>query len=85
MEEERKKSAMSVTALVLGILTIVFQLFWYMCIPMGILSIVFGVKTTRKLGSKLGKAGMILGIVGLSLCVFLYISMIMLIVLTNAM
>ncbi len=81
--EEKNKSAMSVASLVLGIISIVTALFWYITLPTGILAIVFGVKTIRKFGSKLGKAGMITGIVGLSLFAFIYVGMIFLIILSN--
>ena len=87
MEEEnvelRKKSAMSVAALTLGIISIVTNLFWYICLPTGILAIVFGSKTARKIGSKLGKAGLITGIVGVSICVFIYILFIIMIIASN--
>ena len=87
MEEEnvelRKKSAMSVAALTLGIISIVTNLFWYICLPTGILAIVFGSKTARKIGSKLGKAGLITGIVGVSICVFIYALFIIMIIASN--
>ena len=60
---EKNKSAMAIASLPLGIISIVTNLFWYMSIPTGILAIIFGAKTTRKLGSKLGKAGLITGII----------------------
>ena len=72
--KEKSRTGMSVAALTLGIVSIVFGLFWYICIP-----IVFGAKTAREMGSKLGKAGLITGIIGLSICAFLYISMVLLI------
>lgn len=84
MEEKRKKSGMGVAALVLGILSIVFTLFWYISVPTGILGIIFGAKSIKKVGSKLGKAGLATGIVGISLCAFNYISMILIILLANA-
>ena len=87
MEEkvlEKQKSPMGVAALVLGILSIVFELFWYISIPTGILGIVLGVKSSRKTGSKLGKAGMITGIIGIAMCLFIYISLCILIILENA-
>lgn len=77
--KEKNKTGMCVAALTLGIISIIFNLFWYICIPTGILAIIFGAKTAKKLGSKLGKAGLITGIVGISLCVFVYITMILLI------
>ena len=79
----KKKSELGVSSLVLGIISIVTALFWYITLPTGILAIVFGVKTIRKFGSKLGKAGMITGIVGLSLFAFIYVGMIFLIILSN--
>ena len=84
MEEKKvNKSAMNVASLVLGIISIVTALFWYITIPTGILGIVFGVKSARRTGSKLGKAGMITGIIGLSLFAFIYVSLMLIITLIN--
>lgn len=74
MEENNKKyTGLAAASLTLGIISIVLNLFWYISIPSGILAIVFGVKAIKKFGSKLGKAGLITGIVGLTLCLFIYI------------
>ena len=81
--EEKNKSVMGIAALVLGIISIVTNLFRYMVLPTGILAIVFGVKSARRTGSKLGKAGMITGIIGLSLFVFSYVGLILMIMLYN--
>lgn len=75
---DKEKSSMNVASLVLGIISIVLSLFWYITIPTGILAIIFGVKSVRKIGSKIGKAGLITGIIGLSIFVFIYISLILL-------
>ena len=86
MEEKNKdknKSAMHIASFVLGIISIVTDLFWYITIPSGVLAIVFGAKSAKRTGSKLGKAGMILGIVGLSLFLFIYIGLILIITLSN--
>ena len=84
MEENMKnKTGMPVASLVLGIISIVTALFWYMNLPTGILAIVLGAKSAKRTGSKIGKAGMITGIIGVSLCVFIYISIILLIVLSR--
>ena len=77
MEINKKNSAMAIASLPLGIISIVLSLFWYITLPTGVLAIIFGSKTTRRLGSKLGKSGLITGIVGLSLFVFIYVSMIL--------
>ena len=82
MEENNKnKSAMGIAGFVLGIISTLSTLFWYITLPTGVLAIVFGVKSSKKIGSKLGKAGMILGIVGLSIFALIYISLIMIITL----
>ena len=81
--EEKKKSGMPVAALVLGIISIVTNWFWYITLPTGILAIVLGAKSAKKLGSKLGKAGLILGIIGLSLFALVYISLIIILVLES--
>lgn len=80
---EKNKSGMAIASLVLGIISILFCWFWYITLPSGILAIIFGVKTIKKLGSKMGKAGLITGIIGLALFIFIYISLILIILLSN--
>lgn len=82
-ENNSNKSTMHIASLVLGIISIVTSLFWYITIPTGILGIVLGVKSAKRTGSKIGKAGMITGIVGLSLFAFIYMGIIMMIILSN--
>lgn len=83
MEENKKSTASNITGFVCGIISILTALFYYISIPTGVLSIVFSVKGIRKSGSKLAKSGLILGIIGLSLCALLYILFITIIVLSN--
>ena len=78
--ELKKKSSLGVAALVLGISSIVFAAFWYISLPAGILAIIFGRKGIKKVGSKLAKAGFILGIIGLALFVLIYISLTILLI-----
>jgi hypothetical protein len=61
-------------ALTLGIISVVTCLFYYLALPTGILALILGGKGAAT--SKLAKAGLILGIIGLSLTVFIYIFMI---------
>lgn len=76
MEENvKEKTGMPVASLVLGIISIITNLFWYITLPTGVLAIIFGAKSAKKTGSKIGKAGLITGIVGLSLFVFVYITL----------
>ena len=82
-ENNMNKSSLPVASLVLGIISIVTALFWYITLPTGIIAIVFGVKSIKRFGSKLGKAGLITGIVGLSLFLFIYISFAAILILAN--
>lgn len=58
MEENNKNTgtAMSIASLVLGIISIVSFLFWYITLPAGILAIVFGVKGIKKTGKSARKS-----------------------------
>ena len=81
--EEKNKSVMHISALVLGIISIVTALFWYISWPTAIMGIVFGAKSTKRMGSKLGKAGLVTGIVGLALSLFMYIGLSLILILSN--
>lgn len=80
-DNNTNNSVMHIASLVLGIISIITAFFWYSTLPTGILAIIFGVKSAKKNGSKIGKAGMITGIIGLSLFAFMYIGMISLLIL----
>ncbi|MBR3319992.1 hypothetical protein IKG20_01670 [Candidatus Saccharibacteria bacterium] len=73
----REHSSAHVVAFVLGLVSLLGHLFWYISLPTGVLAIIFGAISTKKTASKLGKAGLILGIVGLSLTVFIYVTFIL--------
>lgn len=75
--DARKHSSMHIAGFVLGIVSILTQFFWYIALPTGILAIIFGAKSAHRTGSRLGKAGLILGIIGLSGCVLIYVSIIL--------
>lgn len=78
-----QKSSFPVASLTLGIISIVASFFWYISLPTGILAIVFGAKSIKKTGSKIAKAGLITGIIGVSVMLFIYITLAIVIVLTN--
>ena len=73
-----------IVSLVLGIISIVTNLFWYISLPAGITAIVLGAKSYKKEDKKLGIAGLITGIVGVSLCLLIYITLVIIIILQNA-
>ena len=81
--ESENRVVIHIVSLVLGIISILTALFWYMSIPSGILAIVFGIKSYKKMGSKLGLAGMITGIVGLALSLLIYITLFIILILEN--
>lgn len=63
---------MPVASFVLGIISILSVVFYYITLPCGILAIIFGAKSIKRFKSKLGLAGMILGIIGLSIFFVVY-------------
>lgn len=83
MEEKANGKVIHIISLVLGIISIIFSTFWYISIPSGIIALIFGVKSAKKFNSKIGKAGLITGIIGLSICAFLYITFIILLIVNN--
>mgnify|MGYP000700616696 FL=1 len=51
MEENNKnKSAMGIAGFVLGIISTLSTLFWYITLPTGVLAILFGAKSSKKTG-----------------------------------
>ncbi len=81
--KNKDRRVLHIVSLVLGIISILTGLFWYMALPTGIMAIIFGVKSYRGYGSKIGLSGLITGIVGTSITVFIYLTLIILILLQN--
>ena len=82
-KKNEERIVMHIVSLVLGIISILTAFFWYMSLPTGIIAIVFGVKSYKKIGSKIGLAGMITGIIGLSLSIFIYALFFIILILQN--
>lgn len=82
--KENNRILSHIISLVLGIISIVTTLFWYISLPTGITAIVLGAKSYKKEGKKLGIAGLITGIVGVSLCLLIYITLVIIIIIQNA-
>ena len=68
--------ALSIAALVLGIVSLVGGKLGILALACGILAIIFGVKGQQRDGKKMAKAGMILGIISVSLyaVIFLFVT-----------
>ena len=81
--EENKYKAISEISLSLGIISIISFIFWYITLPTGILAIIVGAKAVKNTGKKIAKAGIITGIIGLSIFAFVYISLIIILILAE--
>ncbi len=82
-EKENNRIVSHIVSLVLGIISILTTFFWYISLPSGIIAIVLGASSYKKEGKKLGLAGLITGIVGISVCLLIYISLMIIIFLQN--
>lgn len=83
MINEDKKTVSHIISLTLGIISILTIFFWYISLPCGITSIILGIKSYKNNSKKLGVSGMITGIVGISLCVLVYVVLITILILKN--
>ncbi len=83
MSKNEERIVSHVVSLVLGIISIVTSFFWYISLPSGIIAMVLGTKSYKEYGKKLGLAWRITGLIGDSLCVLLYRSIIIIVVLSN--
>ncbi|MDE5831105.1 MAG: DUF4190 domain-containing protein [Clostridia bacterium] len=68
-----ERKGFNVTALVLGIISVICFCWWYVAIPSGIIAIIFSIAGKNDAGRGMGVAGMVLGIIGLVLCIAIYI------------
>ena len=84
-DKNNNRKISHVVSLVLGIISIVTVLFWYLSLPTGITAIVLGAKSYKREGKAIGLAGMITGIVGTALCLLIYISLLIILILANTM
>jgi hypothetical protein len=83
-DNKNNRMVSHIVSLVLGIISLVTTLFWYISLPSGITAIVLGAKSYRKEGKALGLAGMIMGIVGVTICLLIYIALVILLFLRNS-
>lgn len=81
--KNKNTNAMGIASLTLGIISLCTGLFWYIAIPTGILAIIFGAKTIKATEKKTGKAGLIIGIIATALSLFMYVSMFIILLLSE--
>ena len=67
---EKNSNGLEIASITLGTLSMIFFVFIYIWIPTGILAIIYGKKAKR------GKSGIVTGIVGMSICIAFYATMI---------
>ena len=84
MEKKENRIVSHIVSLVLGIISILTTFFWYISLPSGITEIVLGTKTYKKKKKKLGLAGLITGIVGVSICLLIYITLLIILIISEA-
>ena len=82
-EKNEERPVSHILALVLGIISVCTTFFWYIALPCGITSIILGVNTYKKMGSKMGLAGMITGIIGVAFTLLIYILFFIILILQN--
>jgi hypothetical protein len=70
---QQEGTGMAVASLVLGILSILLFLVWFLGPPMGILAIIFGSINKSKQGKGMALAGLIMGAIGLALTLIFYL------------
>lgn len=68
-----KRSGLSIAALVLGIVSCSLFCVTYISVPCGILAIIFGAIEIKKSQDKMAKAGLIMGIIGVSVMVIIIV------------
>ena len=83
MEKKEKRIVSHIVSLVLGIISILSNLFWYISLPTGIAAIILGATSYKKENKKMGIAGLVTGIVGVAICLFIYITLILLTILSK--
>ena len=63
----------SITSMILGIVSVVLFCIWYLSIPCAVLAIIFAIIGKKRGAPGMATAGLVLGIIGLVLCIGLYL------------
>ena len=67
----KERKGFCIAAMVLGIVALVFFCLWYISIPCAILAIIFGILGMKSINKGMAIAGLVTGIIGLVIWVFL--------------
>ena len=65
------RKGFNITSMVLGIISVVCICWWYVSLPCGIIAIIFGIAGKDRGGRGMGIAGLVLGIIGVAVCILL--------------
>ena len=64
---------MAITAMILGIASLVFMCFWFISLPLAVAGLILGIIAVNKRSGGMAKAGMIMSIVGLVISIIMLI------------
>lgn len=68
-ETTTERKGFNITALILGIISLVSFCAWYISLPTGIIAIIFSIAGRKDAGRGMGVAGMVMGIIGVILTI----------------
>lgn len=72
-EPKKNRKGFCITSMVLGIIAMVFFCLWYISIPCGILSIIFGILGVKSTNKGMAIAGIVTGAIGLVISIFIIV------------
>ena len=64
-----ERKGFNITALILGIISLISFCAWYISIPSGIIAIIFSIAGKKDAGRGMGVAGMVMGIIAIVLTI----------------
>ena len=67
------RKGLSIAAMVLGMVSLVFFCIWYISIPCAVLAIIFGIIGKKRANQGMAVAGLVMGIIAAALWVVLFV------------
>ena len=77
IRREAESVGLSVTAMVLGIISVVIMCIWFISLPLAIMAIIFGSLGASKGGKGMAVAGMVCGIVAITIILMVILIMLL--------